>query len=132
MMRRLSEDVGLNGSVIFAGYREDAPRLMAAADVFVLPSEQEGLPIALLEAMALGRPSIASAVGGIPEVINDGRDGLLIRPRDPAQLAEAIVALLSDDDLRSRIGEAAKIRAADFDMRTAVARMQEVYQAVLP
>jgi glycosyltransferase involved in cell wall biosynthesis len=132
MMKRLAEDVGLTGSVVFAGYRDDAPRLMAAADVFVLPSEQEGLPIALLEAMALGRPSIASAVGGIPEVINDGRDGFLIRPRDPAQLAEAIVALLSDEELRRRIGEAARVRAAHFDMRRAVARMQEVYEAVLP
>jgi glycosyltransferase involved in cell wall biosynthesis len=132
MMRRLAEDVGLNGSVIFAGYRDDAPRLMALADVFVLPSEQEGLPIALLEAMALGRPSIATAVGGIPDVINDGWEGLLIPPKDPAELAAAIVALLSDEELRRRMGDAAKIRAADFDIRRAVARMQDVYQAVLP
>jgi glycosyltransferase involved in cell wall biosynthesis len=65
-------------------------------------------------------------------VVNDGRDGLLVPPKDPAELAAAILALLSDAELRSRMGEAAKVRAADFDIRKAVARMQEVYQAVLP
>lgn len=130
-MKRLASDLGLDGSVVFSGFRDDAPRLMAAADLFVLPSEHEGLPIALLEAMALGRASLVTAVGGMPEVVRDGRDAFVVPPADPQALAEGIVTLLDDDELRRRIGEAARIRATDFDIRTAINRMEEVYEELL-
>ena len=130
-MRRLADDLGLNGSVVFAGFRDDAPRLTASADVFVLPSEHEGLPIALLEAMALGRAVVATDVDGIPEAVRDGVDAVLVGPRDPDALASAIVSLLEDPALRERLGASARARAARFDMRDAVRRMEEVYEELL-
>ena len=130
-VKRLAGDLDLDGSVVFAGFRPDAPRLMASADVFVLSSEHEGLPIALLEAMALGRPVLATNVGGIPELIHNGENGMLVRSRDPEALASGIVALLEDPPLRDRLSSAAKVRAADFDIRNAVRRMEEVYEELL-
>jgi glycosyltransferase involved in cell wall biosynthesis len=122
---------GLDGTVIFAGFREDAPRVAGACDVFALSSLREGLPIALLEAMAQGRPSVATRVGGIPEVLEDGRDGLLVPPADSHAFAQALVALLRDSGRRERLGAAARARAADFDIRRSVRRMEEVYGELL-
>jgi glycosyltransferase involved in cell wall biosynthesis len=130
-IKRLAADLDLDGSVVFAGYRSDAPRLTASADVFVLPSEHEGLPVALLEAMALGRAVVATNVGGIPEVVRDGADAVLVGPRDPEALASAIATLLNDPSLRDRVGSAARARAADFDIRNAVRRIEEVYEELL-
>jgi glycosyltransferase involved in cell wall biosynthesis len=123
--------LGLDGTVIFAGFREDVPRLTAAIDVFALSSLHEGLSIALIEAMALGRPPVVTRVGGLPELVEDGRHGLLVPPADPSALAAGIVRVLQDDALRARLGEAARRRAADFDIRTAVRRMEEVYAGLL-
>ena len=81
-MRQLAESLGLADAVHFLGQRRDVPDLLNAMDVFVLPSYSEGVSLALLEAMAAGRPVIATAVGGLPEVVTDGDTGLLIPPRD--------------------------------------------------
>jgi glycosyltransferase involved in cell wall biosynthesis len=83
-------------SVVFTGRREDVPAVAAALDVAVLPSYREALGLVILEAMALGRPVVASDVGGIPELVEDGVTGLLVPPRDPASLADAVVRLLTD------------------------------------
>ena len=120
----------LDGSVVIAGYRADIPRLLAALDVFVLSSSFEGLPIALLEAMALGTPSVVTGVGGVPEVVRDGREAVVVPPRDPRALASGIVAVLQDDDLRRRLGVAARERARVFDIRSAVRRTEEIYAEV--
>ena len=94
--RRLADELGLDGTVIFAGFRTDAHRLAAEVDVFTLSSAYEGLPIALIEAMALGRPCVATSVGGVPEVVSDGAQGVLVPPRDPDALAGGLVRLLAD------------------------------------
>ena len=94
--RRLAADLGLDGTVVFTGFRTDAHRLLAALDVFTLSSTYEGLPIALIEAMALGRPAVVTRVGGVPEVLHDGAQGLLVPPRDPAALADGLLRLLGD------------------------------------
>ena len=122
---------GLQDSVVLAGYRDDAQRIAAACDVFVLSSKHEGLSIALLEAMALRRPVVVTRVGGLPEVVEHGREGLLVPPQDPAALGHAIAALLSDVGLRKRMGKAAGQRALAFDIRHAVARMEQVYRELL-
>ena len=129
--RRLAAELGLADTVVFAGFRDDARRLAAAFDVFTLSSTYEGLPIALVEAMALGRPAVVTDVGGTSEVVTDGDDGLLVPPRDPVALADGLVRLLHNPDLRARIGAAARARASDFDIRTAVARMEQVYADLL-
>jgi glycosyltransferase involved in cell wall biosynthesis len=129
--RRLASELGLDGTVLFAGFRADAHRLAAEVDVFTLSSTYEGLPIALIEAMALGRPCVATSVGGIPEVVRDGSQGVLVPPRDPDALAGGLVRLLADPGLRARMGAAARERALDFDIRKAVRRMEQVYSGLL-
>jgi glycosyltransferase involved in cell wall biosynthesis len=127
-VRRRVNELGLDETVIVAGFRDDAPRIAAASDLFVLPSVREGLPIALLEAMALGRPVVATATGGAREVVEEGTSGLLVPPAEPRELARGIVKALGDATLRRRLGEAAQRRAARFDVRGAVTRMQQVYE----
>jgi glycosyltransferase involved in cell wall biosynthesis len=107
---------GLPGLEVL-GERDDVPQLLAGADVFVLSTLSEGMPISVLEAMAAGVPVVASAVGGIPEVVVDGETGLLVPPRDPDALAEALRTLLADPELRRRLGEAGRRRAQElFDV----------------
>jgi glycosyltransferase involved in cell wall biosynthesis len=130
-IRRRTRDLGLEGTVIFAGSREDAPRLAGAFDVFALSSVYEGLAIALIEAMALGKPAVVTGVGGLTEVVEHGKQALVVDPGDPKPLADAIVTLLQDGDLRRRLGEAARQRAARFDIRKAVRRLEEVYTELL-
>jgi glycosyltransferase involved in cell wall biosynthesis len=96
-LRREVADRELEGAVQFLGFRSDIPALLAASDLVVLPSRAEALPTVLLEAAAAGRPVVATRVGGIPEVVQDGRTGLLVPPDDAAALGRAVLALLQDD-----------------------------------
>ncbi len=105
--------------------------LMALADIFVFPSLFEGLGIAALEAMALGKPCVASNVGPLPEVIEDGKTGLLVSPRDSAALAEAITVLAREPNRRLMMGKQARIRAESlFDIRETAARLEALYQGL--
>jgi glycosyltransferase involved in cell wall biosynthesis len=104
---------GLHDAVELLGERDDVPEILAAADVFVLSSHSEGLPMSVLEAMATGLPVVASAVGGVPEAVADRETGLLVAPRDPGALGEALDRLVSDAGLRVRLGAAGRRRAAD-------------------
>jgi glycosyltransferase involved in cell wall biosynthesis/peptidoglycan/xylan/chitin deacetylase (PgdA/CDA1 family) len=106
--RALAEELGVAPRVHFAGRVPDAASLMAAADVMVLPSRREGLPVAVLEALALERPLVATAVGGTPTVVVDGETGWLAPPEDPARLAEIIVAAASNPTEAGRRGAAGR------------------------
>jgi glycosyltransferase involved in cell wall biosynthesis len=130
-LRALARDLGIAERVVFAGSRDDVFALLPALDVFALSSRFEGLPIALLEAMASGVAPVATRVGGIPEVITDGRDGVLVDPGDPTGLAAALTRVLGDDDERARIAACARARAGDFDLVHAVRRAEEIYRAAL-
>lgn len=130
-IKHLAQSLGLNGSVIFAGYREDAPRVAGAFDVFVLSSLQEGLSIAAVEAMAQGVPAVVTNVGGLPEVVEHGYNGFVVPPRDPSALAESILHILENDRERRRMGENARQRSVRFDIRDAVKRMEETYEELL-
>jgi glycosyltransferase involved in cell wall biosynthesis len=130
-LRRQVRQMRLEDNVIFTGSRNDAQRLTASFDVFALPSVYEGLSIALIEAMSLGTPAVATSTGGVTEVLVDGVNGLIVPPRDPVALGEAIVSLLNDTSLQRRLTEAGRIRAADFDIRGAVRRIEEVYRGLL-
>jgi len=99
-------DLGIERSVVFTGRRDDVPAVTAALDVAVLPSYREAQGLTILEAMALSRPVVASRVGGIPEMIEDGRTGLLVPPHDAAALADAIIRLLTDHPLADTLGRA--------------------------
>lgn len=114
--------LGLIGSVRFLGFRQDIPSLLTCAEVLVLPSLNEGFGMVLLEAMAMGKPVVASAVGGVPEVVLDGRTGLLVPPADPVALAAAILRLLGDPDTARRLGEAGRERGRNSFSREAFIR----------
>jgi L-malate glycosyltransferase len=126
-VRALHARLGLGDRVRLLGHRRDAARVMAACDLFALASIHEGLPVALMEALALGLPVVATDVGGVPELIEDGREGLLVPPGRPAELAGALITLLTDGERRERMGEAAARRGAGLSIDTAVGRTEAVY-----
>ncbi|MEV4614626.1 glycosyltransferase [Kitasatospora sp. NPDC049258] len=117
--------------VVFAGSRPDVPALLAGLDVFTLSSRQEGLPVALMEAMTSGLPSVVTRVGGMPEVLDDGEQGFLVPPGDPAALAGALGRLTADEQLRRRLGAAALDRSKSFDVAGAQQAIEQVYAQVL-
>jgi glycosyltransferase involved in cell wall biosynthesis len=118
---RLGEEarlLGLEGSVEFLGERDDVASLLDDADVFVLASRSEGLPMSVLEAMAAGLPVVASAVGGVPELLDD-ETGRLVPPGDPRALAETLQDVLGDPELRRSLGRGARARVEDrFDLES--------------
>lgn len=129
--RRLADQLGLGGRVEFTGWleAERARATLAAATIFVLPSFVEGMPMALLEAMALGLPVIATPVGGVPEIVTHQVDGLLVPPGDVDALAAAIARLMSEPALRERLGRAARETAAQrFSLDSAVERLLGIYR----
>jgi glycosyltransferase involved in cell wall biosynthesis len=101
-----ARELGIQHRVVFTGRREDVPAVTAALDVAVLPSYREALGLSVLEAMALSRPVVASNIGGIPEMVEDGVTGLLVPPADPMALASAITRLLADHQLADMLGRA--------------------------
>jgi glycosyltransferase involved in cell wall biosynthesis len=123
--------LGLADRVVFAGSRNDVPELLPALDVFALSSRIEGLPISLLEAMATGLPSVATSVGGVPEVVTDGDEGLLVPAGDASAFADAVNSLLSDPKRRNAAGARAAQTARRFDIARAVRDMEEVYRDAL-
>ncbi len=96
----LAHSLGIANKVIFTGVRLDVPSIMRIFDLFALPSRSEGLPIVLLEAMAAGKPVVATAVGGVPEAVKDGETGYLVYTREPKEFAQKIIKILLDDHLR--------------------------------
>jgi glycosyltransferase involved in cell wall biosynthesis len=124
--------LGLDGAVELLGTRDDVDQLLAAADLFVLSSRSEGMPMSVLEAMAAGVPVIASAVGGIPELVRDGETGALVPPGDPDRLGGAIRRLAGDPALRQRYGEAGRARAErEFALENCRQAHLELYRSVL-
>ena len=101
-------NTGLSSSIHFLGIREDVPSLLASSDLFVLPSLSEGMSNVLLEAMACGLPIVATAVGGNSDLIRDRYNGLLIPPRNPTGLQNALLELLKNDRLAQTLGNAAR------------------------
>ena len=125
-------ELGVANRVVFTGLRRDVPELLAAADLAVLPSLSEGLPNAVIEAMATGLPVVATKVGGIPELIQQGRSGLLVPPGDTNALAESITTVLSKPFLSKRLGEAARIRIqTGFSFEKMFQETVSLYRTVL-
>ncbi|ANS26720.1 glycosyltransferase [Rhodococcus opacus] len=110
-LEELADRLGIGDNVVFTGSRSDGASLLRSMDVFVLSSSSiECFPMALLEAMAAGRPAVCTAIGGVPEMISDGVTGFLVPPNEPRRLAEALVRVLSDTSMRGRMGRAARAR----------------------
>ena len=130
-VRRRVRELGLDETIIFTGYREDAPRITAAFDIFALASHYEGLSIALVDAMTLGKPAVVTDAGGMPEVVENGNQGFVLPIGRPSEFATALISLLQDEGLRSRMGQAARQRSSLFDIRAAVRRTEDIYREVL-
>ena len=127
-LRRDAERLGVADRVVFAGQRDDVPGLLAGSDVLCLPSSVEGLPLVVLEAMAQGKPVVATAVGGTPELVVDGETGLLVPPGDAGALADALEEILRDPELARRLGEAGRRRVLQsFSLSAMTGRVLGLY-----
>jgi glycosyltransferase involved in cell wall biosynthesis len=132
-LRSFARERGFADRLHLLGYRADIPDLLAASDVYVMPSLSEGLPMALIEAMSAARPVVASAVGGIPDAIDPEVDGLLVPPGDETALAAAIARMLGSSAERERLGAAARRRArAEYGVERMADRYERLYGLVVP
>ena len=130
-LEHLIKHLNLEKHVILAGFRPDVLSLHKAFDVFVMSSVTEGLGTSLLDAMACGRPIVATTAGGMPEVVQDGRTGILVPPRSDRALADAIIKLLKDEALRERMGAAGmSLVNAKFSAERMVADTLSVYEGI--
>jgi glycosyltransferase involved in cell wall biosynthesis len=131
-LRTIARDLGIGQRVQFLGHRNDIPELINQLDIVVCASTVEPFGRCLIEAMACGKPVVATAVGGIPEVVEDGVTGLLVPPRSSEQMADAVQSLLADETRRRQFGESGRRRAVElFASETHVARILSVYEQLL-
>lgn len=126
-MRRRCADMGIADRFLMLGHKPDATSYMAGFDIFLLGSRWEGLPVAFMEARALGLPVVVTAVGGLVDHVRTGVDGVLVPPGSDEALAEALLSVIDDPELRARMGTASKAGAADFDARDTVRRIEAHY-----
>jgi glycosyltransferase involved in cell wall biosynthesis len=129
-LKERHRQLGLDGRFQFLGQRHDVLRLLTGADIFVLASRQEGLPVSLMEATSVGVAIVATSVGGVPQVITDGVDGLIVPPGNPPALVDALERVASDPTLRRKLGDGAKGRSAMFDVTSASREVEGIYRQV--
>ena len=130
-LRAKQRALGLEQEVQLLGFRADIMSLLHAADFFCLPTLHEGLGSSILEAMSAGLPVIATRVGGIPEIVEEGRTGILVPPSDPGALADAMVEMATRPDLREPMGAAGAARAGGFSADRTAEGTYEVYRSAL-
>ncbi len=130
-LKQLTIELGLKNSVIFTGFREDIPRLLSLFDVFVISSYLEGLCTSILDAMAAGVPVVATETGGIPDVVNNEDNGILVPLRDPKRLAEGILRVLNDSNLAQGMVKAGHSTVRRFSAEQMAKKTEEVYRSVL-
>lgn len=123
---------GLSAAVLFTGFRTDIPKILTAIDLFVLSSHLEGLCTSIMDAMAMGIAVVATRTGGVPEVVEEGVTGLLVPPRDPVALADAILRLLGDPERRRQMGQAGRRRVMErFSAERMVDETEKLYWRIL-
>jgi glycosyltransferase involved in cell wall biosynthesis len=121
---------GLSGRVTFAGWRRDLASVYAGIDILALTSDNEGTPVSVIEAMASGCAVVATSVGGVPDVVSHPSDGLLVAPRDPVALTEALIQLASDTGRREGLGRAARVSAQRYTSDRLVADIDRLYRSL--
>lgn len=127
-VRELARTLGVDHAVTFTGFRDDAVRVLGACDAFTMASQWEGLPVAVMEAVALGLPLVCTAVGGIAEEFTDEVDALLVPAGDPAALAGAWARVVDDESLRVGLAAASRAKAGRFDVGRAVEALEQTYR----
>ncbi|GAK51907.1 putative Glycosyl transferase, group 1 [Candidatus Moduliflexus flocculans] len=131
-IQRYVNERGCEQSVIFAGFQKDIPEWLALMDIFLLPSLWEGLPNAMLEAMAMRRPVIATPVGDVPEILTHGETGLLIPTHNPDALADAVILLLKSPEIAFKIAEAGqRLIREKYSIQTMVAQTEQLYERLI-
>ena len=131
-LRAAARAYGLDKDVLFLGHRNDSYDILALMDLFILPSLSEGIPMVLLEALALARPVVASRVGGVPEVIVDGENGLLVAPGRPEELAQSCIALMDDYRFAQALGSGGRKCVEErFSARYMAEKVAEVYRTLV-
>jgi glycosyltransferase involved in cell wall biosynthesis len=131
-LKSLANDLHLSESVHFLGERPDVPDLLAALDILVMSSYSESFPNAILEAMAAGKPVVATNVGGIPEVVEEGQTGFLVPARDPEAMSDRILLLCRDSVLRLQMGRVARARVeSNFTVQAVTAKLEGIYVRAL-
>jgi glycosyltransferase involved in cell wall biosynthesis len=131
-VRAASVQAGVDHRLRFLGRRSDALAFIAAADVYVNPADHEGLPVTILEAMALGRPVVATAVGGVPSVVRDGETGILVQPQQPKELAAAIRRLLTSPSRAREMGSRGRRLVEDeYGLEPMIRSFEQIYTEVL-
>lgn len=130
-LMKLAEKLKIAKNVKFLGHQENIPKILKSSDLFVLPSVKEAFGLVLLEAMAAQVPIVATNVGGIPEIVEDKKDGLLVEPRDAEALAKAILTLLNNKALREKMAFLGHHKVKQFDIRNMVEKTKKVYDKVL-
>jgi N-acetyl-alpha-D-glucosaminyl L-malate synthase BshA len=128
----LVDRLGLQKNVRFTGYRRDIPPLMRCSSIFVLSSESESAPLTLLEGMSCGLPVVSTRVGGVPEIVSDGENGFLVPPYSPNMIAEKILELGNDDELRRRLGAAARRTVLErFTAKMVLPQYEKLYRELM-
>jgi glycosyltransferase involved in cell wall biosynthesis len=130
-IRAAHAELGLGDRFQLLGFRRDALGILVASDVFVLASLFEGFPIAVMEALAAGKPVVATDAGGVPEVIVDGVEGRVLPTQRPQMLADAILELVENHELRAQMSEAAAAKGQLMDIQPAIERTQALYGEVI-
>lgn len=131
-LKALAGDLGVPDKVVFAGYRDDMPDLMDAAEMILIPADAEPFGRVAIEAMALGKPVVGTRAGGLPEVVRDGETGLLVVPRFPESLATACLRVMENASLSRSLGEAGRARVAEhFHIERCVRETHSLYQSML-
>ena len=130
-LQTLAKETGTDKNIIFLGWRDDVPRILSVFDIFLLPSLNEGMGRVLAEAMALGKPIVASNVGGIPDLVIHGKNGYLVPPQNPEELAKYTQLLLEDKDKREKMGRAGKEMASGFTHEAMVQKIARLYEELM-
>jgi glycosyltransferase involved in cell wall biosynthesis len=131
-VEKLIDTFGLHRNVILTGFRSDIPNLMRCSDIGVLCSETESAPLTLLEGMSTGLPMIATKVGGVQEIVEDGENGLLVPPRHPEEITKAILRLIRDPKLRRDLGERARKTVLErYTAEKVVNQYIEIFEKVM-
>lgn len=130
-LKNLSDRLGIADRVVFAGFRNDIPLILSIIDIFVVPSITEGSPLALMEAMAMGKPIVATNVGGIVEILKDGDTGLLVPSRDPEAIAGKIVHLFRNEAETRKLGLRAREEAEKYDIESHVQKLAGHYNELI-
>lgn len=126
-----ASELGIEKNIIFLNWRDDVAKIISIYDVFVLPSLNEGMGRVLVEAMALGKPIVASNIGGIPDLVSHGKNGFLVPPKDPRELANCIQILIEDEEKKAKMGKAGKEIVENFTKEKMVEKIAELYKELM-